>query len=72
MPSVVVLGAYGSKGVSKNTTCIEISKDSVIDAGNIIGGMGDYAKYIDNIFVTHCHFDHMLDIHFLLDMYFAK
>ena len=72
MPSVVVLGAYGSKGVSKNTTCIEISKDSVIDAGNIIGGMGDNAKYIDNIFVTHCHFDNLLDIPFLLDMYFAK
>lgn len=71
MPSIKVLGAYGSKGVYENTTCIQISANSVMDAGNIIDGLGDAARDIDNIFITHCHFDHLLDVPFMLDAFFA-
>lgn len=72
MAKIKVLGAFGSRGISRNTTCIQLSQDAVIDAGNIIDGLGEAALAIDHIFVTHCHFDHLLDIPFLIDTFYAK
>jgi phosphoribosyl 1,2-cyclic phosphodiesterase len=64
------LGAYGGKGKNKSTTSLQIAKDIVIDAGNIFGGLGDDAEYIDHILLTHSHMDHIADIPFLIDAYF--
>lgn len=70
--SIKVLGAYGSKSLDSNTTCIQINTNSVIDAGNIVKGLGTKAEYIDNIFLTHSHLDHLNDIPYLLDIFYEK
>jgi len=59
MSIIKILGAYGNRGKNSQTTCIQISKHTVIDAGNIIHALGDKARYIDNIFLTHSHLDHI-------------
>jgi ribonuclease BN (tRNA processing enzyme) len=71
MPSIKILGAFGGRGVDRATTCVQIAKDAVIDAGNILLGIGQGAKNVDHIFLTHCHFDHIIDIPFLIDTYFS-
>ncbi|MGB7402956.1 MAG: HD domain-containing phosphohydrolase [Arcobacter sp.] len=70
--SIKVLGAYGSKSLNSNTTCIQINANSVIDAGNIVKGLGEDGQYIDNIFLTHSHLDHLNDIPYILDIFFEK
>ena len=69
---IKILGAYGGKSSGQNTTCIQINKNSVIDAGNILKGLGEDAKYIDNIFLTHSHLDHIVDIPFFVDAFFEQ
>ena len=68
--SIKILGAFGSKTTSTAMTCIQIDDDKVIDAGNILFGLGDEAKNINHIFLTHSHMDHIADIPFLIDIYF--
>ncbi|WP_428024970.1 HD domain-containing phosphohydrolase [Arcobacter sp.] len=70
--SIKILGAYGSKGTKSSTTCIQINTNSVIDAGNIIRGLDENAEFIDNIFLTHSHLDHINDIPYLIDGFFEK
>ncbi|RXK00515.1 3',5'-cyclic-nucleotide phosphodiesterase [Arcobacter sp. CECT 8986] len=67
---IKILGAYGGKGIDANNTSIQIDRCSVIDAGNIIKAIGDDAKYIDNIFLTHSHLDHIVDIPFLIESFY--
>lgn len=66
-----VLGAYGGKGCGKNTTCFRLDKHIVIDAGNIIAPLREEAAAIEHIFLTHCHLDHVIDIAFLIDAFYA-
>jgi HD-GYP domain-containing protein (c-di-GMP phosphodiesterase class II) len=72
MVGIRILGAQGSRAEKSNTTCIQVSKNTLIDAGNIIQGLGDDAKYIDNIFLSHSHLDHIIDSAFLIDNFFAQ
>ncbi len=72
MKGIKFLGAQGSVGVDSSTTCIQITKHTLIDAGNIISSLGEEAKYIDNIFLTHSHLDHIIDCSFLLDNLYTK
>jgi hypothetical protein len=41
---IEILGSYGSKGEKFHTTCIRVSRHTVIDAGNIIHGLREKAK----------------------------
>jgi HD-GYP domain-containing protein (c-di-GMP phosphodiesterase class II)/ribonuclease BN (tRNA processing enzyme) len=66
------LGTGGSKSNEQGTSCVQISDNLVIDAGNILNGLGEEAKYIEHIFLTHSHLDHVSDIAFLIDNYFTK
>lgn len=70
MDHITFLGAFGSKGRGKNTTCLHISEHIVIDAGNILGGLGEKAQAIDHIFLTHSHLDHIADIPYLIDTFY--
>ncbi len=72
MAEITILGAYGGKGIHQSTTSILISKDIVIDAGNILKALGAEAMEINNIFLTHSHLDHIADIPFLIDSCFEK
>ncbi len=69
---IKVLGAFGGKGVDMNNTCIQVTANIVIDAGNILKGIGEKASQINHIFLTHSHLDHIVDIPFLSDAYFEK
>ncbi len=71
MKGIKILGALGSRAENANTTCILVSKNTIIDAGNIMQGLGDDAQYIDNIFFSHSHLDHIVDSAFLLDNFFS-
>ncbi len=71
MEHIEVLGAFGGKGCGKNTTCFRIAKNVVIDAGNIIAPLKEEAAAIEHIFLTHCHLDHVIDIAFLIDAFYA-
>ncbi|RXJ69322.1 phosphohydrolase [Halarcobacter ebronensis] len=67
-----VLGSSGSKTKFSGTTSFQIFKDIVIDAGNILNGLGNNALDINHIFLTHSHADHITDLPFLIDNFFDK
>jgi HD-GYP domain-containing protein (c-di-GMP phosphodiesterase class II)/cAMP phosphodiesterase len=64
------LGVGGSRKGAKGTTCVQVSDNIVIDAGNIIAGLGNDAYKIEHIFLTHSHLDHIVDLAFLIDNYY--
>jgi len=67
MNFIDILGANGSISQDAFTTCLRVSKDVVIDGGNIIRGLGDDAYKVNHIFISHAHLDHIIDIAFLID-----
>lgn len=71
MDYIDVLGAYGGKGCGKHTTCFRIAENIVIDAGNILSPLKREASKIEHIFLTHSHLDHIIDIAFLIDAFYA-
>jgi len=66
-PAIKILGISGGKSHTTALTSLRISKDTIIDAGNIIYAMEDSLEDIEHIFLTHVHLDHIIDIPFLLD-----
>ncbi len=69
---IKILGSHGNRSEKFHTTCIQVSKHTVIDAGNIIYGLKEKASDIDNIFFSHSHLDHILDSAFLCDNFFTQ
>lgn len=67
-----VLGASGSKTKNSGTTSFQISKDIIIDAGNVINTLGDNVQFINHIFLTHSHSDHITDLPFIIESLFEK
>jgi HD-GYP domain-containing protein (c-di-GMP phosphodiesterase class II)/ribonuclease BN (tRNA processing enzyme) len=67
-----VLGASGSKTKLTGTTSFQIYKDILVDAGNVINTLGDDALYINHIFLTHSHSDHIIDLPFIVEGFFEK
>ncbi len=72
MEYIEFLGVSGTKTISQGTTCIRVSKSCVIDAGNLIRGLGNSIYDIEHIFLTHSHLDHIVDIAFVADLFVAK
>lgn len=73
MDGLRILGAHGGRskgGIA--TTCLQVSKHIVIDAGNILETLGEEALHVDHIFFTHSHLDHLIDGAFIVDNFFAK
>ncbi|WP_456480025.1 HD domain-containing phosphohydrolase [Nautilia sp.] len=62
-----VLGAYGSKSKNKNPVSFQISKNTVIDAGNILNGV-ENPQNIENVIISHSHIDHIQDLPYLIDL----
>ncbi len=67
---VKILGAYGGRFKDLGTTCIQISEDTLIDAGNIMRALGEKCLSVNNILLTHAHLDHIVDIPFMIDYTF--
>lgn len=69
MEYIEFLGINGTKTASHGTTCLRVSKHCVIDAGNLIQGMGAHIYDIEHIFLTHSHLDHIIDVPFIADLF---
>jgi HD-GYP domain-containing protein (c-di-GMP phosphodiesterase class II) len=69
---IKILGASGSKAKNHNTTSFQIFKDIVVDAGNILNALGNEAKEINHIFLTHSHADHIADLPFIIETFFEE
>ncbi|MGM0623003.1 MAG: HD domain-containing phosphohydrolase [Campylobacterota bacterium] len=69
---MLVLGSSGSKNQHSNVTSFLVTPKIVIDAGNLINGLGDEFLHIEHILITHTHFDHIADLPLVLDNYFTK
>lgn len=66
------LGAHGSRTKQAQPTCIQLSPSTLIDAGNIMCALGDEAVKVEQIYLTHSHLDHILDIAFFIDHFYER
>jgi len=69
---IKVLGAYGTRANGFGTSSIELNRANVLDAGNLLDALGEDSVYIKNIWLTHSHLDHIVDIAYILDNYFTQ
>ena len=67
---IKILGAYGTKAKGFGTSSIYLNAQNIIDAGNLLNGLGDKCIEIENIYLTHSHLDHICDIAYVIDHYF--
>ncbi|MFA5427880.1 MAG: HD domain-containing phosphohydrolase [Sulfurimonas sp.] len=72
MDKITILGAQGSRSENAFTTCIQVTQNTLIDAGNIMHALGEKASHINKIFFSHAHLDHIVDSAFLIDNSFAN
>jgi len=69
---IKVLGSYGNRGKNAFTTSFLLEDNLAIDAGNLANGLGEKVVSIEHIFISHSHFDHIVDIPFIIDTEFSK
>lgn len=69
---IQILGAYGTRAKGFGTSSFLLNKHNIIDAGNIIATLDEESVHVENVWVTHSHLDHISDIAFMLDNYFAQ
>ena len=69
---IQVLGAYGTKSKGYGTSSFKLNKKNVIDAGNLLEPLNIESTEIENIWITHSHLDHIIDIAYILDNYFNQ
>ena len=67
---ITVLGAYGTKSKGYGTSSFFLNNRNVIDAGNLLKPLNIESIDIENIWLTHSHLDHIIDIAYILDNYF--
>ncbi|WP_455755812.1 MBL fold metallo-hydrolase [Sulfurimonas sp.] len=67
-----VLGAFGSKTKNSQLSSYLLDENTVIDAGNLIQSLGDDFLKLDNILITHAHFDHIADLPIAIDTYYSR
>jgi HD-GYP domain-containing protein (c-di-GMP phosphodiesterase class II)/ribonuclease BN (tRNA processing enzyme) len=67
-----VLGASGSKTKLTGTTSFQIFKDILVDAGNVINTLGEEVAFINHIFLTHSHSDHIIDLPFIIESFYES
>lgn len=69
---VRVLGAAGSLDKHRGCTSFLLNERLLIDAGNVMRELGEESNAIEHVFLTHAHFDHILDLPFLIETHFEK
>jgi len=67
---ITILGAYGTKSKGHGTSAFLLNRKNVIDAGNLLEPLNIESIDIENIWMTHSHLDHIIDIAYILDNYF--
>ena len=66
------LGVGGSNSKKSKTTSLQVAYDTLIDGGYFLEVLKNESRFIENIFLTHSHLDHISDIPYLFDLYFDK
>ena len=69
---IEVLGAYGTKAKGFGTSSFRLNKTTTIDAGNLLDALDEDSVFITDIYLTHVHLDHIVDIAYIIDNYFTK
>ena len=69
---VKVLGAFGTRSKGYGTSSFLLNSKNVIDAGNLLNGLEDKVEEIEGIWITHSHLDHIGDIAYVIDNYYAS
>ncbi len=67
-----VLGAFGSKTKNSQLSSYLLDEKTVIDAGNLIQSLGNDFLKLDNLLLTHAHFDHIVDLPTAIDTFYAR
>ncbi len=70
--TIQVLGAYGTKLKGFGTSAFLLNENNVIDAGNILETLEEFSVKLETIWLTHSHLDHIADIAYVLDNYYAE
>ncbi len=66
------LGSSGGREGRSGTTCVRVTPSVAIDAGNLLRGFKEEEPWLEKIFLTHAHLDHLVDIPFWLDYHYGK
>src|SRR5205814_8629221 len=70
---IKVLGCHGGELPRHRTTCFLIDRKLTIDGGAITAARElDDILAIDDIFLTHSHFDHVKDVPLMTDLLAGK
>ena len=69
---IVALGVFGTKLKDYGTSSFFLNENNVIDAGNLLNGLEEKSSKIENIWITHSHLDHISDIAYIIDNYYAR
>lgn len=70
--SIKALGAFGTKSKGYGTSSFYLNEKNVIDAGNLLVTLEEKSAVLENIWITHSHLDHITDIAYILDNYYAN
>jgi HD-GYP domain-containing protein (c-di-GMP phosphodiesterase class II)/ribonuclease BN (tRNA processing enzyme) len=70
--NIKILGAYGTRAKNFGTSSILLNQTSVLDAGNLLDALGASSVAIEEVWLTHSHLDHIVDIAYILDNYFTS
>jgi cAMP phosphodiesterase len=68
---IKILGPHGSNAKGFGTTSFFLNAENVIDAGNLLNTLDASCAFIENIWLTHSHLDHITDIAYILDNYYG-
>ncbi len=67
-----ILGAFGSKTQNSQLSSYLLDEKSVIDAGNLIQSLGNDFLKLENVVLTHAHFDHIVDLPTAIDTFYSR
>lgn len=66
---IKVLGCHGGELLDLKTTCVQVGERLLLDAGSIVSNLTiDRQVEIDDVVVSHSHFDHIKDLAMLADV----
>jgi len=69
---IKTLGSGGSKTKTSSTVSFQVNKSILVDAGNVISRFEEETVGIEHIFITHPHFDHIIELPFLIENDFVE
>ena len=70
---LTILGCHGGETPRHRSTCFLIDNHLAIDAGALTSGLElDRQAEVDNVLITHAHFDHVKDLATLADNIFGR